>query len=71
MVNYTPWRMSPIWQTTTRGSRPYYGNFCLGLEFNSHPRFREYVLNLIWFSVGIEFRRDALVDHAGASLEQA
>ena len=46
------WEYRPFIQRPTIGSRWWRGNFTLGLVVDSHPRFKTFILALIFFEVG-------------------
>jgi hypothetical protein len=46
-------RWSLICQRPNRGSRWYYGNFSLGLMIDSHPRFVNVILGLVFVEIGV------------------
>lgn len=52
-MNYLPWRFA--WHF----EKSYKGNRALGIEVNTHPRFREYIINLWWWSIGPTWHREA------------
>lgn len=39
----------------TIGSRPWFGNFTLGVMVDSHPRFFNFIVGLIFFNVVISW----------------
>lgn len=53
---YTPWKYRVSIAKPTYGSRWYYGNFCVGIQVDSHPRFTNLIVSL-WF-VEIVFSRE-------------
>jgi len=61
-VRYTPWEFKWHWSRANRGSRRSFGNFRFGLEVNRHPRFREYIMGLWWFHVGMTWHREAIIE---------
>lgn len=54
------WRMHVFWQKPNFGSRWYRGNFTLGLAIDSHPRFVNVIVSLVFVEIGIAFRRERL-----------
>ena len=61
-VNYSQWEFKWHFSRPTRGSRRSFGNFQIGIEVNRHPRFREYILCLLWFHVGVTWHRSAVIE---------
>jgi hypothetical protein len=57
-ITYTPWKFHWHFDRATRCTNKTHGNFQLGIEVNRHPRFREYLLNLWFWSFGACWYRD-------------
>jgi hypothetical protein len=57
-ITYGRWKPSLICQRPTIGSRWYRGNFSLGLAIDSHPRFINVILCLLFIEVGFGMKRE-------------
>lgn len=59
-VKYGPWKFSAFCQRPITGSKFYFGNFALGVVFDSHPRFVSIILCLLVVEFGVSWERSAL-----------
>lgn len=57
-VRLGPWKANLIFQQPTVGSRWYRGNFTLGLTVDSHPRFVNVILCLLFIEIGVGLTRE-------------
>lgn len=55
-MKYLPWRFAWHFEKAHKGNR------ALGVEVNTHPRFREYIINLWWWHFGPTWHREATGD---------
>jgi hypothetical protein len=49
--------MQLLFEPNNQGSRPWYGNFDLGIGFANHPRWWEIAVHFIFFSVILSVKR--------------
>lgn len=49
-------KMSIKFQRPATGSKPWYGNFSLGLLFDNHPRFTTVITALVFFEIVISVK---------------
>jgi hypothetical protein len=61
-VTYTPWRWKPICHRPTTGSHWWFGNFSLGVSVDSHPRFFNVIVGLLFVEIGVGWTREAVLD---------
>ena len=59
-TKYTRWKARFFTQTSTTGSRWFYGNFGFGIMVDSHPRFFCVTLALMLFEVGVLWHREVV-----------
>ncbi len=52
-----PWRFEWICQRPAIGSRWWRGNFTLGLAIDSHPRYVNVILCLVWIELGVSWEK--------------
>lgn len=57
-MRYTPWRFSMDLRWPVVGSRWWYGSFGLGLQIDSHPRWRNVGFCLLVVEVWLSWERD-------------
>jgi hypothetical protein len=60
---YTPWKYSCSFQRPTYGSKWYYGNFTIGLQYDSHPRFTNLILSFWWIELVISRERSHVQEY--------
>lgn len=64
-TQYLPWRFA--WHF----EKAYYGNRALGVEVNRHPRFREYIINLWFWSFGPTWHRTTDRNYFGIAVTKS